>query len=59
MAATDQAETVGDQGRAAAGIEYAKKSDRRAYVGRKPSFTREQFVMLGQRASPRSPGRPV
>jgi len=35
-----------------AGIEYAKPCGNRAYIGRKPSFTREQFlrvrVMLGQ-----------
>jgi hypothetical protein len=34
-----------------AGIEHAKQSGDRAYLGRKPSFTREQFVevcaMLG------------
>jgi putative DNA-invertase from lambdoid prophage Rac len=36
----------------AAGIEHAKQNDQRAYLSRKPSFTREQFVrvraMLGQ-----------
>ena len=35
-------------------IEYAKPRRNRAYIGRKPSFTREQFVriraMLGQGA---------
>jgi DNA invertase Pin-like site-specific DNA recombinase len=35
-----------------AGIEHAKQNDGRTYLGRKPSFTREQFVkvraMLGQ-----------
>ena len=34
------------------GIEYAKPRGNRAYIGHKPSFTREQFVrvrvMLGQ-----------
>jgi putative DNA-invertase from lambdoid prophage Rac len=29
-----------------AGIEYAKHNDGRAYPGRKPSFTREQFVKV-------------
>ena len=37
-----------------AGIEHAKQNDERAYLGRKPSFTREQFKkvrdMLGQEA---------
>jgi hypothetical protein len=37
-----------------AGIEHAKQNDGRAYLGRKPSFTREQFnevrEMLGQQA---------
>jgi putative DNA-invertase from lambdoid prophage Rac len=37
-----------------AGIEHAKQSGDRAYLGRKPSFKREQFVqvraMLGQEA---------
>jgi hypothetical protein len=37
-----------------AGIEYAKPRGNRAYIGRQPSFTREQFVrvraMLGQEA---------
>src|SRR5258708_1173591 len=37
-----------------ADIEHAKAKDERAYLGRKPSFTREQFVkvraMLGQQA---------
>ena len=30
-----------------AGIEYAKPRGNRAYIGRKPSFTREQFVRVG------------
>ncbi len=37
-----------------AGIEYAKQLGNRAYIGRKPRFTHEQFVrvraMLGQEA---------
>jgi hypothetical protein len=30
-----------------AGIEHARRTDNRAYVGRKPSYTREQFALLG------------
>jgi hypothetical protein len=29
-----------------AGIEHARQYDNRAYLGRKPSFTREQFVKV-------------
>jgi putative DNA-invertase from lambdoid prophage Rac len=52
MAATSQAQAEATKAAQRAGIEYAKQSDDRAYLGRKPSFTREQFVkvraMLGQ-----------
>ncbi len=38
-----------------AGIEHARQNDQRAYLGRKPSFTREQFMkarsMLGRQTA--------
>src|SRR5215470_3148403 len=52
MAATSQAQAEATKAAQRAGIEHAKQNDERAYLGRKPSFTREQFVqvcaMLGQ-----------
>jgi DNA invertase Pin-like site-specific DNA recombinase len=52
MAATAQAQAEATKAAQRAGIEHAKQSGDRAYLGRKPSFTREQFVkvraMLGQ-----------
>jgi putative DNA-invertase from lambdoid prophage Rac len=52
MAATSQAQAEATKSAQRAGIEHAKQSDCRAYLGRKPSFTRDQFVkvraMLGQ-----------
>ncbi len=52
MAATAQAQAEATKAAQRAGIEHAKQNDQRAYLGRKPSFTREQFVkvrsMLGQ-----------
>jgi DNA invertase Pin-like site-specific DNA recombinase len=52
MAATAQAQAEATKAAQRAGIEHAKQNDRRAYLGRKPSFTRGQFVkvrsMLGQ-----------
>ena len=52
MAATSQAQAEATKAAQRAGIEHAKQSGDRAYIGRKPSFTREQFVkvraMLGQ-----------
>jgi DNA invertase Pin-like site-specific DNA recombinase len=52
MAATSQAQAEATKAAQRAGIEHAKQSGERAYLGRKPSFTREQFVkvraMLGQ-----------
>jgi putative DNA-invertase from lambdoid prophage Rac len=54
MAATAQAQAEATKAAQRAGIEHAKQSGERAYLGRKPSFTREQFaqvrVMLGQEA---------
>ncbi len=54
MAATAQAQAEATKAAQRAGIEHAKQSGDRAYRGRKPSFTREQFVkvraMLGQQA---------
>src|SRR5215468_11189045 len=52
MAATSQAQAEATKAAQRAGIEHAKQNDDRAYLGRKPSFTREQFnkarAMLGQ-----------
>jgi putative DNA-invertase from lambdoid prophage Rac len=54
MAATAQAQAEATKAAQRAGIEHAKQSGDRAYLGRKPSFTREQFAkvcaMLGQEA---------
>src|SRR5260370_22510382 len=43
MAATSQAQAEATKAAQRAGIEHAKQSGGRAYVGRKPSFTRAQF----------------
>jgi DNA invertase Pin-like site-specific DNA recombinase len=43
MAATAQAQAEATKAAQRAGIEYIKASDERSYLGRKPSFTREQF----------------
>jgi putative DNA-invertase from lambdoid prophage Rac len=52
MAATSQAQAEASKAAQRAGIEHAKRNDQRAYLGRKPSFTRGQFAkvraMLGQ-----------
>src|ERR1700756_1433043 len=52
MAATAQAQAEATKAAQRAGIEHAKQSGDRAYLGRKPSFTRQQFKavrdMLGQ-----------
>ncbi len=54
MAATSQAQAEATKAAQRAGIEHAKQNDERAYLGRKPSFTREQFnkvrALLGQQA---------
>src|SRR5215470_6445239 len=54
MAATSQAQAEATKAAQRAGIEHAKQNSDRAYLGRKPSFTREQFIkvrsMLGQQA---------
>jgi len=54
MAATSQAQAEATKAAQRAGIEHAKQNSDRAYLGRKPSFTREQLVkvraMLGQQA---------
>ena len=54
MAATGQAQAEATKAAQRAGIEHAKANDDRAYLGRKPSYTREQFervrAMLGQAA---------
>src|SRR6516225_9850998 len=54
MAATAQAQAEATKAAQRAGIEHAKQTDERAYLGRKPSFTRTQFrtvrEMLGQTA---------
>src|SRR5262245_531746 len=46
MAATSQAQAEVTKAAQRAGIEHAKRNDGRAYLGRKPSFTREQFVKV-------------
>ena len=54
MAATSQAQAEATKAAQRAGIEHAKQRGDRAYIGRKPSFTREQLMqvraMLGQKA---------
>jgi DNA invertase Pin-like site-specific DNA recombinase len=54
MSATAQAQAEATKAAQRAGIEHAKANDGRAYLGRKPSYTREQFErvreMLGQQA---------
>jgi putative DNA-invertase from lambdoid prophage Rac len=54
MAATARAQAEATKAAQRAGIERAKQNDERAYLGRKPSFTREQLAkvrdMLGQEA---------
>jgi putative DNA-invertase from lambdoid prophage Rac len=46
MAATARAQAEATKGAQRSGIENAKQNDGRAYLGRKPSFTREQFVKV-------------
>ncbi len=52
MAALSQAQAEATKAAQRAGIEHARQNDDRAYLGRKPSFSREQFgrvrEMLGQ-----------
>jgi DNA invertase Pin-like site-specific DNA recombinase len=43
MSATAQAQAEATRAAQRAGIEHAKQNDDRAYLGRKPSFTREQL----------------
>jgi putative DNA-invertase from lambdoid prophage Rac len=54
MAATAQAQAEATKAAQRAGIEHAQQGEERAYLGRKPSFTRAQFKavrdMLGQQA---------
>jgi len=54
MAATAQAQAEATKAAQRAGIEHAKQSGGRAYIGRKPSYTRDQLNkvrgMLGQEA---------
>jgi hypothetical protein len=56
MAATAQAQAEATKAAQRAGIEHAKQHGDRAYLGRKPSFTRAQLVqvrnMLKQEAVP-------
>jgi DNA invertase Pin-like site-specific DNA recombinase len=46
MAATAQAQAEAIKAAQRAGIEHAKQNDERAYLGRKPSFSREQFMKV-------------
>jgi putative DNA-invertase from lambdoid prophage Rac len=52
MAATAQAPAEATKAAQRAGIEYARGKDEAEYLGRKPSFTRQQFTtvrhLLGQ-----------
>jgi putative DNA-invertase from lambdoid prophage Rac len=52
MSATAQAQAEATKAAQRAGIEHAKANDGRAYLGRKPTYTREQFdtvrTMLGR-----------
>ena len=43
MAATAQAQAEATKAAQRAGIEHAKQSGERKYLGRKPGFTRKQF----------------
>jgi DNA invertase Pin-like site-specific DNA recombinase len=43
MAATSQAQAEATKAAQRAGIEHAKQSGVRAYIGRKPSYTRDQL----------------
>lgn len=55
MAATAQAQAEATKAAQRAGIEHAKASGKRAYLGRKPSFDRRQFntvrEMLGRKTA--------
>jgi len=55
MAATAQAQAEATKAAQRAGIEHAKANDGRAYLGRKPSYTRAQFdnvrAMLGRQTA--------
>ena len=55
MAATAQAQAEATKAAQQAGIEYAKHNVERAYLGRKPSFTREQFTQARQRLGQNMP----
>jgi putative DNA-invertase from lambdoid prophage Rac len=46
MAATAQAQAEATKAAQRAGIEHAKAKDGTAYLGRKPSYTRQQLVMV-------------
>jgi putative DNA-invertase from lambdoid prophage Rac len=46
MAATAQAQAEATKAAQRAGIEHAKAKDGAAYLGRKPSYTREQFARV-------------
>jgi DNA invertase Pin-like site-specific DNA recombinase len=53
MAATAQAQAEATKAAQRAGIEHAKQHSERAYLGRKPSYTRQQFgraALLAQEA---------
>jgi putative DNA-invertase from lambdoid prophage Rac len=55
MAATAQAQAEATKAAQRAGIEHAKQNDARAYLGRKPSFTRAQFRAVRERLSQNTP----
>jgi putative DNA-invertase from lambdoid prophage Rac len=54
MAATAQAQTEATKAAQKAGIEHAKQHGERVYLGRKPSYTRQQYdharALLAQEA---------
>jgi DNA invertase Pin-like site-specific DNA recombinase len=46
MAATAQAQAEATKAAQRAGIDHARAKDGAAYLGRKPSYTRKQFIMV-------------
>jgi DNA invertase Pin-like site-specific DNA recombinase len=56
MAATAQAQAEATRAAQRAGIVHAMQNDQRAYLGRKPSFTREQFEKVRSMLSQQTAG---
>jgi putative DNA-invertase from lambdoid prophage Rac len=57
MAATAQAQAEATKAAQRAGIEHAKQNGERAYLGRKPSFTRQQFAAVRRASDNAHPSR--